>query len=128
MWRNRHSGLGWDPCSSSPAPFQGRSPSGLRNLIPFYLDFLLCSSFRSFDHVLLLSFGFRVMICSPISALCHLGVMVLGLAFFKDSIPQRYDSMSQWQSVCKPISIKAINLSSHLQQAAGREGKELQID
>ncbi|KAF0932691.1 hypothetical protein E2562_011986 [Oryza meyeriana var. granulata] len=26
---------------------------------------------------------------SPISALCHMGVMVLGLAFFKDSIPQR---------------------------------------
>lgn len=26
---------------------------------------------------------------SPISALCHLGVMILGLAFFKDSVPQR---------------------------------------
>ncbi|RLN03388.1 reticulon-like protein B17 [Panicum miliaceum] len=25
----------------------------------------------------------------PISALCHLGVMILGLAFFKDSVPQR---------------------------------------
>ncbi|OEL25524.1 Reticulon-like protein B18 [Dichanthelium oligosanthes] len=30
-----------------------------------------------------------VTICSPISALCHLGVMILGLAFFKDSLPQR---------------------------------------
>ncbi|KAL6646863.1 hypothetical protein ACP70R_015557 [Stipagrostis hirtigluma subsp. patula] len=26
---------------------------------------------------------------SPISALCHLGVMILGLAFFKDSLPRR---------------------------------------
>uniref|UniRef100_A0ACD6ANZ3 Uncharacterized protein n=1 Tax=Avena sativa TaxID=4498 RepID=A0ACD6ANZ3_AVESA len=26
---------------------------------------------------------------SPISAFCHLGVMILGLAFFKDSVPQR---------------------------------------
>uniref|UniRef100_A0A0D9VF60 Reticulon domain-containing protein n=1 Tax=Leersia perrieri TaxID=77586 RepID=A0A0D9VF60_9ORYZ len=26
---------------------------------------------------------------SPISALCHMGVMVLGLAFIKDSVPQR---------------------------------------
>ncbi|CAL4888078.1 unnamed protein product [Urochloa decumbens] len=26
---------------------------------------------------------------SPISALCHLGVMILGLAFFKDSVPQQ---------------------------------------
>ncbi|KAG0515955.1 hypothetical protein BDA96_10G321700 [Sorghum bicolor] len=26
---------------------------------------------------------------SPISALCHLGVMILGLAFFKNSVPQR---------------------------------------
>ncbi|KAF8656896.1 hypothetical protein HU200_060458 [Digitaria exilis] len=30
-----------------------------------------------------------VMICSPISAFCHLGVMILGLAFFKDSVLQR---------------------------------------
>ncbi|KAK3152827.1 hypothetical protein QOZ80_2BG0164090 [Eleusine coracana subsp. coracana] len=26
---------------------------------------------------------------SPISALCHVGIMILGLAFFKDSVPQR---------------------------------------
>jgi hypothetical protein len=28
---------------------------------------------------------------SPISAFCHLGVLILGLAFLKDSVPQRYE-------------------------------------
>ncbi|XP_062217357.1 reticulon-like protein B17 [Phragmites australis] len=31
---------------------------------------------------------------SPITALCHLGVMILGLAFFKDSVPQRKINMN----------------------------------
>ncbi|KAG8058769.1 hypothetical protein GUJ93_ZPchr0002g22985 [Zizania palustris] len=33
---------------------------------------------------------------SPISALCHLGVMVLGLAFFRDSVPQRQRVEKGW--------------------------------
>ncbi|BAF08543.1 reticulon-like protein B17 isoform X1 [Oryza sativa Japonica Group] len=35
---------------------------------------------------------------SPISALCHLGVMVLGLAFFKDSIPQSRQQVERGRS------------------------------
>uniref|UniRef100_A0A0E0JYU3 Reticulon domain-containing protein n=1 Tax=Oryza punctata TaxID=4537 RepID=A0A0E0JYU3_ORYPU len=35
---------------------------------------------------------------SPISALCHMGVMVLGLAFFKDSIPQSRQQLERGRS------------------------------
>ncbi|CAN6272445.1 unnamed protein product [Urochloa humidicola] len=35
---------------------------------------------------------------SPISALCHLGVMILGLAFFKDSVPQQRPQMDRGRS------------------------------
>ncbi|CAN6251343.1 unnamed protein product [Urochloa humidicola] len=56
-----------------------------------------------------LSFGFGSMLfvsCSfsreitfsPISALCHLGVMILGLAFFKDSVPQHRPQVERGRS------------------------------
>ena len=51
-------------------------------------DILYVSSLQSCNEL-------WVMICSPISALCHFGVMILGLAFFKDSVPQRY-MIDQW--------------------------------
>ncbi|CAL5022363.1 unnamed protein product [Urochloa decumbens] len=35
---------------------------------------------------------------SPISALCHLGVMILGLAFFKDSVPQQRPQVERGRS------------------------------
>ncbi|CAN6237943.1 unnamed protein product [Urochloa humidicola] len=35
---------------------------------------------------------------SPISALCHLGVMILGLAFFKDSVPQQRPHVDRGRS------------------------------
>ncbi|KAL6640170.1 hypothetical protein ACP70R_022019 [Stipagrostis hirtigluma subsp. patula] len=40
-------------------------------------------------HVLLLLLLLKRSHLHPISALCHLGVMILGLAFFKDSLPRR---------------------------------------
>lgn len=85
-WLNRHYGLGLDPCSSH-AHLQERSPSGMWNfIIP---DILHVSSLYSCNDL-------WVMIGSPISTFCHLGVMILGLAFFKDSVPQRYGWWVIW--------------------------------
>lgn len=44
-------------------------------------------------HINNLAFEHCLVIYSPISVLCHFGVLTLVLAFFKDSIPQRYNSI-----------------------------------
>lgn len=59
-----------------------------------------------------------VMIGSPISAFCHLGVMILGLAFFKDSVPQRYGSSVIWFFFLF-WSIWIIGTNSHMNMQLG---------
>jgi hypothetical protein len=91
MWRNVAKSALWFGCGSMfffscscSREITFRHVNSDAIFLPPVPDFCVWPLWWSRTEILL-------MICSPISALCHLGVMILGLAFFKDSVPQRQD-------------------------------------
>jgi hypothetical protein len=85
-----------DLCSSCHAHFRERSPSGM---------WTFPALFTEIPDIMYVSLLYArndlwVIICSLISAFCHLDVMILGLAFFKDFVPQRYDRSAIWYWFC----------------------------